>query len=229
MRIILFILYFSLINAYDEEYYEEAEAEVEGIICSTDKECPKHHPKCRKNHCQAECISNIDCGSGKTCLNYKCVSKKIVTKERYRGDKNGEAEYEEYEEAEPIPPGFEEPEFERDPESELEPKESELESESESESESKAKPESESKPEPESTNDKKSKNTEIEYRETSYEVDSGISSDIDPDDVSYADEHYEDEKVKNKSLIEEYDEVIDSKTLGNVPRMYVFVRDKDYL
>ena len=40
------------------DYYEEAEEALEGIICSSDAECPKNQPKCRENHCQPECISN---------------------------------------------------------------------------------------------------------------------------------------------------------------------------
>ena len=158
MKLLLLFLYFSLINAFEEDYYEETEGEIDEIICSTDKECPKHQPKCKRNHCQPECFANADCGLGNACHHGKCEGKKIVTKERFsvksRSDKNGEPEYVEYEESEGIPADF------------------------------------------------------VETEETT------MSSEVDPDDVSYDEEYYEDELVQNKSLIEVYDEVIDSKTLG---------------
>ena len=172
------------------DYYEEAEEALEGIICSSDAECPKNQPRCRENHCQPECISNADC-TGKTCQEGKCVTKKIVTKERFSlKARSGKHEKEKKDQK---------VDYEEDLEGRMM---SEYHAEG---------------GDYESTESDEFINYE-EYEDenvTPFEdvTNSGIPEMIDPDEQSYEDEMYEDEEHKNKTILDEYDDVVDKKTL----------------
>ena len=189
MKILIFVLFsqFSILVASDDGFadyynYEEAEEAIEEIICSSDAECPQNQPKCLDNHCQPECFSNADC-QGKTCQNGKCVTKKIVTKERITlKARSGKHGN----------PGNDDQEFSaRDF----------------------------AKFEDEYVSTETDEFIEYDYPDTdNVTLVNGVTSVpdipdvIDPDEESYEDEIYEDEEHKNKTLLDEYDDVVDKKT-----------------
>ena len=166
------------------EYYEEAEEASDGIICSSDAECPKHQPKCRENHCQPECFSSADCNE-KICLNGKCVTKKIVTKERF---------------------------IMRSGKHDKEKKDQRVSSEDDLDAEGRMMTEYHAEDgEYEST--ETDEFIQDDYEDYEDEKSSDIPEMIDPDEENYSDEIYEDEEHKNKTILDEYDDVVDQKTL----------------